>query len=153
MTSQHVLVVEDSPETLALLRRVFEAEGFRVTTNSAPPDAAAVAREAPDLVVLDVLFGREQRGLDLLRELRADAATADLPVVLCSAAIEPLRRIEGDLLVGGVGLVLKPFDIDALLDEVARVTKDAEQQAGAHDGPRARGDLAGDQPAAGNSSG
>jgi CheY-like chemotaxis protein len=118
---RRALVVDDSLEVLALLREVLEGEGFRVTTSAAPVEPAEVARIAPDLVLLDLLFEREARGLDVLRRLRAEPATAAIPVVLCSGATEPIRRLEGSLLEGATGLVLKPFEVDTLLEEVARV--------------------------------
>ena len=119
--SRHVLVVDDSEEILRLLREALEDEGYRVTTSGDPVGAAEVARIAPDAVVLDILFGSEQRGLDLLRHLREAPATAEIPVVLCSAAVEPIRRIDKDLLGEATGLVLKPFGVEGLLAVVARV--------------------------------
>jgi CheY-like chemotaxis protein len=130
---RHVLVVDDSEEILRLLREVLEEEGHRVTTSADPVGADEVVRAAPDVIVLDVLFGSEQRGIDLLRELRDDDATADIPVVLCSAAVEPIRRIDGDLLGETTGLVLKPFDIDGLLAEVKRVIASGDGASGSRD--------------------
>ena len=118
---RHVLVVDDSEEILSLIREVLEEEGHRVTTSRDPVGTEDVARTAPDVIVLDILFGSEQRGIDLLRELRDDGATAEIPVVLCSAAVEPIRRIDGNLLGEATGLVLKPFDVDGLLAEIERV--------------------------------
>jgi len=118
---RHVLVVDDSDEILGVLREVLEDEGYRVTTRAEPVDVDEVAAVAPDVVVLDVLFGAEQRGLDLLRLLRGAPETAEIPVVLCSAAVEPIRRIDGGLLGESTGLVLKPFDVEGLLREVERV--------------------------------
>lgn len=118
---RRVLAIDDSPEVLDLLRAVLEDEGYEVSASIDAVGVEEVVGIGPDLIVLDVLFGREQRGLDLLRRLRAEEATAEIPVVLCSGATEPIRRIDGDLLGGATGLVLKPFDVDGLLAEVDRV--------------------------------
>ena len=118
---RRVLVVDDAVEVLALLREVREGVGVREATSAAPPGPDEVARIAPDLILLDVLFGREERGLEVLRRLRADEATAAIPVVLCSGATDPIRRLDAPLLEGATGLVLKPFDVEALLEEIARV--------------------------------
>lgn len=118
---RRALVVEDAPEVLDLLCDVLDGEGFAVTARAEPVGIEEVLREAPDLIVLDVLFGHEERGIELLRRLRAEEATAAIPVVLCSGATDPIRRIEGPLLEGATGLVLKPFDVDVLLEEIARV--------------------------------
>ncbi len=125
---RRALVMEDAPEVLDLLREVLESEGFAVTASADPFGIEEVIREAPDLIVLDVLFGHEERGIELLRRLRAEEATAAIPVVLCSGATEPIRRIEGPLLEGATGLVLKPFDVDVLLEEIARVLPDATDE-------------------------
>lgn len=127
-TGRRALVIEDAPEVLDLLREVLESEGFAVTGSATPVGIEEVIRHAPDLIVLDVLFGQEERGIELLRRLRAEAATAAIPVVLCSGATEPIRRIEGSLLEGATGLVLKPFDVDVLLEEIARVLPNPREE-------------------------
>jgi len=126
---RHVLVIDDSEEILGLIREVLEEEGYRVTTSADPVGTAEVTRAEPDAIVLDILFGSEQRGIDLLRQLRDEAATSEIPVVLCSAAVEPIRRIDGHLLGEATGLVLKPFDVDGLLAEIDRVLGVADGSA------------------------
>ncbi len=125
---RRALVIEDAPEVLDLLREVLEGEGFSVVASAEPVGVDEVRQEAPDLIVLDVLFGREERGIEFLRLLRAEEATATIPVVLCSGATDPIRRIEGPLLEGATGLVLKPFDVDALLEEIARVLPNPREE-------------------------
>ncbi len=114
---RHVLAVNDSPAILDLYRALLEAEGYRVSLRAAP-DPAEVARLAPDLIVLDFAFGGEHLGLELLQKLRMAPATAAVPVVVCSAALEAIRQMEAHLLGKGTGLVLKPFDADDLLAEI-----------------------------------
>jgi CheY-like chemotaxis protein len=54
----------------------------------------------------------------LLQKLKMDRATAKIPVVVCTAALQLARELEGHLKEKGVALVLKPFDIDDLLRAV-----------------------------------
>ena len=118
VAERHVLVINDSVEILDLLRDVLEEEGYRVSLALSVLDLAEIRRIAPDLIVLDFAFGSEHLGLELLQKLRLDRVTAPIPVVVCSAALEAIRQMEGHLLGKGTGLVLKPFDVDELLAEI-----------------------------------
>ena len=115
---RHILVVNDSPAILDLFREILDAEGYRVSLSLVAVDLAEVKRLAPDLIVLDFMFGGEHLGLELLQQLRMDRATAPIPIVVCSAALEAIRQMEGHLLGKGTGLVLKPFEVDELLAEI-----------------------------------
>ena len=53
--------------------------------------------------------------------LRMDAATAAVPIVVCSAAARQIEEIEAHLGEMGIGVVLKPFDVDTLLAEMRAV--------------------------------
>jgi CheY-like chemotaxis protein len=130
----HVMVINDTAEILDLFRDILEEEGFRVTTGSMVAgglhDAVReIKRVMPDLLILDYLFGNEPLGWQLLQMLRMDRATAPLPVVVCTAAVARLEEMSAHLAKMGVGFVIKPFDIDALLDEVNRTLARAREQA------------------------
>jgi CheY-like chemotaxis protein len=126
---RHILVINDSPAVLDLYRGLLLREGYRVSLAAITVAPAEVGRIGPDLIVLDFMFGEEHLGLELLQKLRMDQATAPIPVVVCSAAIEPIRQMEGHLLSKGTGLVLKPFDADELFAEIDHVwSLLAEQQ-------------------------
>ena len=113
----HVLVVDDAPAVRLLVRDVLEEAGYRTSLATTPLDAYAVKRHAPDLLVLEPMVGPADHGWRLLRRLRADPATAALPVVVCTGAVRRVREEHGFLAEQGVGLVLKPFAIDELLAE------------------------------------
>lgn len=103
----HVLVVDDDPRLLDLLRRFLSASGFRVTT--APDAAEARARLAAmhfDLVLLDVMMPGES-GIDLARDLQGVPGAA--PVLLLTAMAEVEDRIRG-LEAGAEDYVVKPFE-------------------------------------------
>ena len=135
---RHILVVNDSSAVLDLHRALLEAEGYRVSLGLVAVDLAEVKRLAPDLIVLDFVFGGEHLGLELLQRLRMDRATAQIPVVVCSAALEAIRQMEGHLLGKGTGLVLKPFEADELLAEIDHAwAMLAEQRRAAVPGHRA----------------
>ncbi|HEY3110896.1 MAG TPA: response regulator [Chloroflexota bacterium] len=117
-----VVIVDDDSEFLALMRTLLVSEGeFEVITHPRAEDAQPlIARARPDLVVLDLVTNRQERGWALIEELRADRATAGVPIVLCSAAIRSLDRRAGWLAEQGVAVVAKPFELDDLMDAIWR---------------------------------
>jgi len=114
-----IMVINDSIEILDLLRDILESEGFEAVTYSyALRDLVEVKQVKPDLIILDLLIGSEDFGWQFLQKLHLDPETATLPVVICTAAVSTVRDLEGHLHEKGVGVVLKPFDIDDLLEEI-----------------------------------
>lgn len=108
MNSLHLLVVEDEPAIRELVAFVCEAEGFRTVRAGDVGEAKrAFAAERPALVLLDRMLPGCS-GLSWLRELRADAATAGVPVILLTARGGEADRVEG-LDAGADDYVVKPF--------------------------------------------
>ena len=117
----HVVVINDEQDLLVLFRELLEGEGYRVSTLTYPTaDLADLQILAPDLVILDMLFGGEDRGWQFLQHLRLTRATAELPVLVCTAAVRLVRDAQDYLANMGIGVILKPFDIDPFLAEVAQ---------------------------------
>lgn len=111
----HILVVNDTQEILELFRAILEDEGYRLSLYSfAFEDLVVIKERRPDLIILDLLIGNEDHGWQLLQKLKMDRETAEIPVIVCSAALHLLRELEGHLKEKGVGIVPKPFDIDDL---------------------------------------
>lgn len=115
-----VLVVDDDPQVLGLLRLNFEMEGYEVScANDGTEALEAVSREVPDLVVCDVMMPGID-GLEVVRRLRADPATAHLPVVVLSA--KAMRSdLRAGIEAGADEYVTKPFDPVELIDVVSRL--------------------------------
>src|SRR4051794_39137868 len=90
-----VLIVDDDPVIQLLLRVNFEMEGFEVATAEDGEEGLARAREInPVLVLLDVMMPKLD-GYQVLEQLRAAPAPADLPIVLLSAKSSPADRQQG----------------------------------------------------------
>jgi CheY-like chemotaxis protein len=84
-----ILLVDDDPNILRPLQLLVEREGYRVVT--APDGKAALAAAAienPGVIVTDWMMPRVD-GVELCRRLKGDPATADIPVVMLSAALPP----------------------------------------------------------------
>ena len=115
----HVMVVNDTQEILELFQEILEEEGFEVSLYSyAFRDLQEIKRIMPDLVIIDFMIGGEAEGWLLLQKMKMNRETDTIPIVVCTAAIQLVRELEGHLTAKGVGLVLKPFDIDDLLAAV-----------------------------------
>ena len=113
-----VLVVDDDPSVRTLLEMVLEAEGFEVRC---APDAERalemVAASRPDVLLVDVMMpGIDGRALT--RQLRDDPITRDLPIVICSALADDPEQWQA-WASGANSFVAKPFEIDALVAELA----------------------------------
>ena len=114
-----LLVVDDDPGLLALIRTTFEdvdVEVDEATSTSAARQAVAV--EAPDVIVLDVRLGAES-GLDLCRSLKSDIRTASIPVVLLSGLVDLAARDAAE--AGADAYLPKPFSPLQLLGLVERL--------------------------------
>ena len=118
MTS--VLVVDDEPIVLDVVRRYLERDGHRVVTAASGDEARTkIEDERPDLVLLDVMLPGETDGLALCRWIRS---TSELPVILVTARGEESDRIVG-LELGADDYVTKPFSPRELATRVKTVLR------------------------------
>ena len=113
-----VLVVDDTPQNVKLLADVLGAKGYvAITAFSGEEGLAKVAAERPDLVLLDVMMPGIN-GIEALRQLRDDPATAAIPVIAVTASVMASdRRNITD--AGFDGYVGKPLNLKEFLDAVA----------------------------------
>ena len=86
----------------------------------------AVSKEQPDLVLLDIMLPGES-GLDLLKWLREDPATASLPVIMLTAKSSEYDRVKG-LDSGADDYITKPFGVMELLSRIRAVLRRARKQ-------------------------
>jgi DNA-binding response OmpR family regulator len=120
---KRILVVDDRNELLHLMRRVLEDEQYQVSILQEGRDAfTQVKSMLPDLLILDLKLG-DMSGQDILKQVKNDPATADVPVIVYTAAVleadEVTRLINGDTqFYRSVSLLRKPFELTALLDKV-----------------------------------
>ena len=116
-SSQLILVVDDNDAGLELVRFVLEIEGFRVeTAGSSAEVLRRLKTHTPDLILMDVQLPG-QDGLSLTRQLKADPATVQIPIVALTA-----HAMDGDreqaLAAGCSGYVTKPINTRTFGDEV-----------------------------------
>lgn len=115
-----ILLIEDEGNILEAITFILSRAGWNVHGHGNGATALeAVARIAPDFVVLDVMLpGRS--GLEILRDLRAAPATADLPVLMLTARGQARDR-ETALELGATGYLTKPFSNADLLATIDRL--------------------------------
>ncbi len=117
-----VLVVDDDPDILVIVRGALEVEGHNVVTSSDPRRAVALAIEHDvDVIVLDVNMP-EMSGFETLDTLREEPRTAGLPVLFLSALGDSEHRIRG-LRRGAEDYLAKPFEPDELVLRVERLAE------------------------------
>jgi CheY-like chemotaxis protein len=113
---RRILIAEDDPAILDVLRLTLEGEGYAVECTTDLASLRAFPDGYPDLCILD-LWMPGWDGRELCRALKSDPATKDLPILLCSA------NRDGETIAreaGADGFIAKPFDLDELLATVAR---------------------------------
>jgi len=112
-----ILVVDDEKNILELVRFNLEREGYQVLTALDGAQGLNLARtHVPDLILLDVMLP-EMSGLEVCQELRHDAVTKNIPIIMLSARSEELDRVLG-LEMGADDYVTKPFSPRELLARI-----------------------------------
>lgn len=106
---RHVLLIEDEANIAEALRFILSRDGWQVSVISEGAAAlAAVAGSKPDLVILDLMLPGLS-GLEILQSLRADPATAALPVLMLTAKGQGRDRDAAER-AGVSAFMTKPFD-------------------------------------------
>ncbi len=120
--SRHVLIVDDDPDIRAILSELLTEEGYVVSLQShARKTLVDLAVLAPDLFILDYFGSAECSGWELFELLRGAAQFRDTPVLFCTGAVPQMAARSAQLAAMRARVLFKPFDIDELLAEVARM--------------------------------
>ncbi|MBW4485470.1 MAG: PAS domain S-box protein [Tildeniella torsiva UHER 1998/13D] len=120
----HILLADDNADMLDYVKRLLSPQYTIETARDGRAAIAAIRQQRPDLVLTDVMMP-EMDGFELLRQLRADAQTQDLPIILLSARAGEESRIEG-LAAGADDYLIKPFSARELLAKVEAALKLAQ---------------------------
>jgi DNA-binding response OmpR family regulator len=120
-----ILVVNDSPDFLSMMREVLADEGgYEVATlDKSEGVVREVSARPPHLLIIDILFREGRAGLAIAEELAAEADTARIPVLFCTALAR--SNISDDVWElteqRGHQVLFKPFDLDDLLRVVGEL--------------------------------
>jgi PAS domain S-box-containing protein len=121
-----ILVVDDSEDTIEMLRRLFEMDGAAVSTARSGQTALTIARENEFDVVLSDISMPEMDGFEFLKRLRAISGYAEVPVLALTGfgRAEDVQRAQSE---GFFAHVTKPIDLDILI----KILQDIPLRAGA----------------------
>ncbi|MCZ6680103.1 MAG: response regulator, partial [Candidatus Poribacteria bacterium] len=112
-----ILIVDDIPANLNILRQTLESEGYEIIPATSGAIALRLAAQTqPSLILLDIIMPGID-GFETCRRLKADEATADIPVIFITAKDEMESLVEG-FRVGGVDYITKPFKEEDVLVRV-----------------------------------
>jgi len=124
---RQILVVDDEPDLVDLLRFNLERAGHEVLGATHGREALDLAREhRPDLAIVDVMMP-EMDGIELVRRLRSDPRLSAIPILILTAKTEERDEVQA-LSVGADDYVPKPFSIKVLLARVESLLRRAEGQ-------------------------
>lgn len=127
-TSVSILAIDDSRTNLGLLGRRLAQRGYLTALSDNGPEALdLIAARGFDLVLLDMIMPG-MCGMQVLREIRGSARTADLPVIMLTGRSDTAAAVDA-LAAGADDHVTKPFDFDVLAARIGRVLAQAKRFA------------------------
>jgi len=107
-TKRTIMVVDDEPDLVTLLRARLEQKEFNVMCAYSGSQALAdLEKQKPDLIILDIMMP-EMDGFEVLRRLKAAPETSSIPVILLSA-LDKLKDISKGYEIGADHYITKPF--------------------------------------------
>lgn len=114
-----ITVFNHSSNVLLLIESVLKQKGFEVFTFlETLTDVSRVVELKPDLVIIGHVKGFADEELDIIHQFRANPATMQVPIVVCTTGAAQVRQSGGLDGVSYVSIVPKPFDIHELIDTV-----------------------------------
>jgi DNA-binding response OmpR family regulator len=117
-----ILVVDDEPDVVDLVRYHLHRASFEVLTAATGPIALEIARQQrPDAIILDIMLP-EMPGTEVLQALRADNSTSRIPILMLTAKADPAERIAG-LELGVDDYITKPFSPHELVLRVRNLLR------------------------------
>lgn len=138
MKTARILVVDDTPTNVKLLADVLGAKGYEVVTAASGTEALeAIERDAPDLVLLDVMMPG-MSGWEVCRKIRQDAALAHTGVLMLTGIGESLNETTSPLF-GADEYIDKPFDFEKLDEKIVHVLEKRAAQREAVPRPTGNG--------------
>ena len=115
MSTNTVMIVDDSAVELENLKSIVSGAGYQVVTASNGDEAFNKAKQSrPDVILMDVVMDGTD-GFEACRNIRADNSTSDIPVVFVTSKNQKADRVWGEL-QGGKGMITKPYTKKQILD-------------------------------------
>jgi DNA-binding response OmpR family regulator len=114
-----ILVVDDDPDILEAMRYLLESSGYYTITDRGDNDLLPILeRQRPAVILLDILLSGKD-GREICKELKQNTKTKNIPIIMISAHTDAVNTIKD---CGAEDFIAKPFDIDELVERVAKFT-------------------------------
>ncbi len=115
-----ILIVDDSPTEIHVLKTLLEKNGYDVDTASSGEEGVAVAKEVlPDVILMDVVMPG-MNGFQATRQLSQQAETTDIPVIIVTTKDQETDKVWAKR-QGAVDYIVKPVQEKALVDALKRL--------------------------------
>jgi len=124
-----ILTVDDSKTVRIIIRNAFKRFDCEIIEANHGIEGLEKAKTLPDLILLDITMPIMD-GIEMLRKLRADAATSGIPVIMLTAEGQKATAEEA-MALGSRGYLMKPFTNDVLVEQVQKVVKLQEKPVAA----------------------
>lgn len=113
-----ILVVDNAPVNLELVRSTLEPFGYDIHAANSVPEALALARERPPDLILSDLHMPGQDGFDFIRAVKADPHLSAIPFIFISSTIWREKDRTDGLALGAERFIIRPVEPQALLREI-----------------------------------
>ncbi len=120
-STKKVLVVDDEPDTLELVKLVLESGGFEaILANNGKEAMAQIAIVRPDLVLLDIMMP-DMDGWDVFRKMKE--RDPDIPIAILTAKAQNIDKLLGLHVLKADDYITKPFGKNELISKVKKLTE------------------------------
>jgi len=119
--TKKIMVVDDEPDTVDLVKLVLETEGYEVSVAYSGDEALDMIKaNRPDFIFLDIMMPKMD-GWAVRKKIVENEETKDIPVVMLTAKAQPIDKMIGLHVVGVTDYITKPFGRKELIDCVKKI--------------------------------
>lgn len=128
-TKKTIMVVDDNPDIITIVKTILEGRGFTVFSASSGPELLNMLPDhKPDLIILDIMMP-EMDGLEVLTRLKGKTETATIPVILLTAKVQ-YEDVLGGYKLGADYYITKPFTSTQLVNGINLLLGEGKAAAG-----------------------
>lgn len=118
MDKKRILVVDDEPELVEMIKLRLEANDYDVITAYDGEQALDIVKEKPDLILLDIIMPKID-GYEVAARLKQSDRTSSIPIIMLTAKGQ-VEDVEKSYAVGAIDYIVKPFDPRLLLEKIRK---------------------------------
>jgi two-component system, OmpR family, alkaline phosphatase synthesis response regulator PhoP len=116
-TKKTIMVVDDNPDIITIVKTILEGRGYTVFSASSGPELLnMLTTQKPDLIILDIMMP-EMDGLEVLTRLKGKTETSTIPVILLTAKVQ-YEDVLGGYKLGADYYITKPFTSTQLVNGI-----------------------------------